>query len=295
MERQQQTIDFYDRIAGTYDEVGYSKEGKYYPANLYRLELSKKVLAEIPRGRVLDAGCGTGLFLAHLAEEGYDCAGCDFSGGMLEQARGNLAKVTDDPPQLVETSLADLSMFEDDAFDHVFSLGVFPYIPESDEGDCYREIARVIKPGGYFVSAHENEIFDTFTFNKYTLRFFDRNIAPLLEEASPGIDVAALREQLATLMTNPTKPVNVDPKRSGRDFIEMRPENPLTYPEKLKGYGFKSEDFLYYHYHALPPLLRNDSRDLLELSSKLELDFARRWQGLFMSSTFINISRAVGR
>jgi ubiquinone/menaquinone biosynthesis C-methylase UbiE len=286
------TAEYYDQIAKTYDENGYSESDRYYPGNLYRLELAKNILAEIPSGKILDAGCGTGQLLAYLAEKGYECSGCDISKNMLDQAGENVSKVTSKQVQLVQTSLDDLSMFEDHYFDHIFCLGVFPYITEDQEGACYKELHRIIKPGGLFVTAHENEIFDTFTFNKYTLRFFENNVYPLLGEVAEDIDASELTSSLAGLITNPDKPVNVDPKKSGRDIIFTKPENPITYGDKLSSYGFKNCEILYYHFHALPPLLRNDKSKLLALSKKMEIRFAKEWQGMFLASTFISVARA---
>ena len=183
----------------------------------------------MPPGRVLDAGCGTGKLLAHLVERGRECAGCDLSAGMLDQARRRVGEMGSEDVPLVQTSLDDLSMFPDASFDHVFCLGVFPYIPEAVEPKCYRELRRVVKPGGHFVTAHENEVFDAFTFNKYTLRFFERNVLPLLGDAAGTADADELTRRLASLVTHPDQPVNTDAQRSGRDIIFTKPENPLTY------------------------------------------------------------------
>lgn len=287
------TAAYYDQAAETYDVCAYSPDGPHYPANYYRFELVKRLIEGMPPGKVLDAGCGTGLALVHLARHGRGCAGCDVSKGMLDQARKNLDEAGFSNVRLIHAPLDDLNMFDSASFDHVLCLGVFPYIPEAQEGPCYRELRRVIKPGGWFVTAHENELFDAFTFNKYTLRFFERNIAPLLRQADDRVDPGELENRLAALMTNPDLPVNTDPKRSGRDIIFTKPENPLTYAEKLADYGFAGRETLYYHFHAAPPLLRNDDPALIELSKKLEITCAKAWQGMFMASTFINVAQAV--
>lgn len=287
------TVEYYDQTANTYDDSGYCEIGPYYPANLYRLEIAKEIVSKLPRGRILDAGCGTGKFLAYLTEKGYNCAGCDFSSNMLRQSQHNISKVSSRKVPLIHTSIDNLSMFEDKSFDHIFCLGVFPYIPEDQEEQCYHELYRVIKPRGYFITAHENEIFDTFTFNKYTLRFFERNIYPLLCEVSNNLNLEELKSQMGTLIKNPDKPINVDLKKSGRDVIFTKPDNPITYPEKLSKYRFKNKEILYYHFHAMPPLLRNNNPKLLEISKKMEIRFSRKWQGMFMSSTFISIAQRV--
>lgn len=287
------TIEYYDEIAGSYDEVAYSLDGKYYPANHYRLEISKSILKKLPRGRLLDAGCGTGLFLATALAQGFDCCGCDFSEGMLVRARQNVDAAGGNNVRLVQTTLEDLSAFADAEFDCVFSLGVFPYIPEELEGACYREIRRVMRKGGTFVSAHENELFDLFTFNKYTLRFFERNFYPLLKESGTDFDNTAYNEKLAGLIVNHDKPVNLDKKKSARDIVMTRPENPITYGNKLSLFGFSNRHYEYYNFHAMPPFLREGNGELIEASKRMEVGYSTRWQAMFMCSTFVSIATAV--
>ena len=288
------TIDYYDRASNNYDEKTYGTSRPGYSPNFYRLEIVKLILSKLSAGtKILDAGCGTGEFLVHLAESGYEPTGCDVSSGMLTKARQKISEVSKKKAHLVETPLDDLRMFQSNSFDHIFCLGVLPYIPEENEAQCYSELHRVIKPNGYLVTAHQNEVFDMFTFNKYTLRFFERNIYPLIREISDKRDLGELKAQISSLITNPDKPTNVDPQKSARDTIFVKPENPITYPNKLRQYHFENRDFYYYHFHALPPILRNPDADLLELSEKMEIHFSQRWQGMFMSSTFINVAQAI--
>lgn len=291
---QKETIEYFDQSANTYDDSGYCEAGTNYPANFYRLEIVKMIIGtNISSGRILDAGCGTGKLLAYLAMKGFDCAGCDFSANMLMQAQLNIKNVSSKEIPLIQTSINNLAIFKDSSFDHIFCLGVFPYISEDQEGQCYHELRRVIKPGGYFVSAHTNEIFDTFTFNKYTICFFERNLWPLLHEVHCDLNLEGLKTQLGSLIVNPDKPINVDPKKSGRDIVFTKSENPITYSEKISQYGFENKGIQYYHFHALPPLLRNDNPELLEASKKMEIHFSSKWQGMFMASTFISIAQAV--
>jgi len=272
----QHTIEYYNNHARTYDNDG------EYPANKFRLELVSEILDKLPKGKILDAGCGTGKFLEIATKKGFDCTGCDFSKGMLEKAKDILPEIP-----FINTSIDDLSMFKDETFDHVFCLGVLPYIPEGQEEKVYREIRRVIKKGGYFISAHQNELFDIFTFNKYTLRFYERNIFPLL-----NINIEKARTKLASLITNSDKPINKNSENSARDIVFTKPENPILYPSKLAKYGFEHKEFLYYNFHCLPPLIRNADKKLIEISKEMEIKLSKDWRGMFMASTFISVAQA---
>jgi len=271
----QHTIEYYNNHAGTYDNDG------EYPANKFRLELISGILDKLPKGKILDAGCGTGKFLEIATKKGFDCTGCDFSKGMLNKAKEIVPNVL-----FYQTSIDDLSMFDDNSFDYVFCLGVLPYIPEEQENKIYQELRRVIKKGGYFISAHQNELFDIFTFNKYTLRFYEKNIFSL-------VNIENAKEKLASLIMNPDKPINKNSENSARDIVFTKPENPILYPSKLAKYGFEHKEFLYYNFHCLPPLIRNADKKLIEISKEMEIKLAKEWQGMFMASTFINVAKAM--
>lgn len=286
----QSTIKYYDTHAETYDNDG------DYPADKIRLELVTDILKQVPKGKLLDAGCGTGQLLKMAHGLGFKCIGCDFSEGMLKKAKQTL---TGTYVPIIQTSLDNLSMFKNGVFDSVFCLGVFPYIPEDEEGKAYQEMRRVIKPGGYFVTAHQNELFDLLTFNKYTVRFYERNILPLAQIINhdycniPYLDPELWRAEVAKLLTSPDQPINKDSKNSGRDIVFTKPENPVTYPDKLAKYGFTNKDFMYYNFHCLPPLLRNSSQEWIDISKKMEIQYSKTWQGMFMASTFISVAQAI--
>lgn len=282
MYEKEKTMEYYDKIAKDYDETNEKNTGMDYSGNHYRRKIAEEIISKLQVGTVLDAGCGTGHLLAYLKSLGFACAGCDFSDGMLIEAKKTLGDVP-----LVKTSLDDLSAFKDQEFDYVFCMGVLPYIPEEQEAKCYSEINRVLADGGTLVTAHENELFDIFTFNKYTLRFFRQNIYPMLDQE---VSEEKLEKKLASLIKYPKKPINKNLKKSGRDYIFTKPENPLTYPEKLKKYGFDSIKNRFYHFHALPPLICNESEFLLDISREMELKYADSWQAMFIASMFVNVA-----
>ncbi len=105
--------------------------------------------AETPL-RVLDAGCGTGLLLAALADGRPDArlTGVDLSAGMLAIARRNLLAAGTgiaDRCTLVQASLDHLP-FPDASFDVVTSAFVLQLVPNRHR--ALRELRRVLRPGG---------------------------------------------------------------------------------------------------------------------------------------------------
>lgn len=105
--------------------------------------LLARATAGVSRPRILDAGCGTGANLALLAEYG-DTWGLDLNRTGLAFAVGAGHR------RLARATVAAIP-FADGSFDLVTSFDVLYALPEEDEGAAVREMARVLKPGGWLV------------------------------------------------------------------------------------------------------------------------------------------------
>jgi ubiquinone/menaquinone biosynthesis C-methylase UbiE len=101
-----------------------------------------EALQERRPSRVLDLGCGTGLLSERLREElpDTDVVGCDYSRGMLREAR-------DRAPHAPWTQGNALQLpFRDESFDTVVSTEAFHWFP--DQPAALEEMHRVLVPGG---------------------------------------------------------------------------------------------------------------------------------------------------
>jgi SAM-dependent methyltransferase len=85
------------------------------------------VAAGALRGRVLDAGCGTGRHAVYLTEAGFDVTGFDFSPTAIERA-GRRAADAGSPARFVVADATDLSEL-DGPFDTVIDIGLFHFLP----------------------------------------------------------------------------------------------------------------------------------------------------------------------
>jgi SAM-dependent methyltransferase len=102
--------------------------------------------------RILCLASGGGLQSAMLAGVGAIVTVVDISNAMLDQdrevaARHNLHVLA------VQTSMDDLSMFPEGAFDIVLQPVSTCYV--ADVGPVYREVARVLREGGIYISQHK--------------------------------------------------------------------------------------------------------------------------------------------
>ena len=98
------------------------------------------------RARVLDVGCGSGDFLAHLTGLGASAAGIDPAPGMVAYARGRV------PGADVRSGDAEHLPWPDGAFDLVTAINAVQFADDTDA--ALAELARVTAPGGHVAIAN---------------------------------------------------------------------------------------------------------------------------------------------
>ncbi len=99
-------------------------------------------------GRLLDVGCGIGSFLS-LAEKHFETYGLDISFFAIKQAKKNTEKTF-----LRQGSCEDVLPFQDDFFDVVTAFDLLEHLARPER--TVKEVARVLRPGGYFVMSTPN-------------------------------------------------------------------------------------------------------------------------------------------
>jgi ubiquinone/menaquinone biosynthesis C-methylase UbiE len=149
---QQKLVDkhFQSHVAqwrDVYDEA--LVEGAIYRK---RLEIVLRWIDELamPAGKkVLEIGCGSGRCTVALAQRGYLVQAIDSVAGMLDSTQ-QLA-VQAGVRSSISTSLGDAHnlAFQDSSFGLVLAIGVIPYLHCPQK--ALREMARVLKPGGFLL------------------------------------------------------------------------------------------------------------------------------------------------
>ena len=100
----------------------------------------------------LEMGCGAGPNLVWLAQKGVAVSGVDISPIALQLARQNLQRTGFGHRigELVEAPVSGVP-FEDESFDGVVESCVFQHLGKDDRRRAFREVNRLLKPGGVFV------------------------------------------------------------------------------------------------------------------------------------------------
>ena len=129
----------YDLWSEIYDE-------EKNPLVLLEEPVVRRWLAKVGDARVADVGCGTGRHSIWLAQTGAQVDAFDVSDGMLARARSkpDCASI-----QFHHHCLPEPLPAGDAIYDVVLLTLVADHL--GDLAACYRELRRVLKPGGMFV------------------------------------------------------------------------------------------------------------------------------------------------
>jgi len=103
-----------------------------------RLEMLLRAAGERLRGRVLENGCGVGMYVQHLEPHAGVVVGLEYDYERAVQARGSSAHIV--------SAAGERLPFPDQAFDVILSHEVLEHV--QDDQAALAEMARVLRPAG---------------------------------------------------------------------------------------------------------------------------------------------------
>ncbi len=203
MTRKPIAYDAYQELADHYAAIIDTKPHNAY----YDRPAMIGLWPELDGKRVLDAGCGPGVYTESLLERGAVVTSIDVSDRMIELARQRLGPEAD--LQLVDLT-QPLDMFRDREFDFVNAPLCLDYI--DDWRSLFCEFKRILKPDGQFQFSCGHPAFDAEYFEtedyfsvervECTWTGFGKNVVmpsyrrPLQEVLMPLIDSGFQIEQV---------------------------------------------------------------------------------------------------
>lgn len=122
---------------------------------LYDRPAMLDLLGDVAGLRVLDAGCGPGLYAEELAARGAEVTAFDESPAMVDRARARLGDRAD---VRVHDLAEPLSWLDDEAFDAAVLALVIHHL--DDRVAALRELHRVLRPGGHLVVSTHHPMVD---------------------------------------------------------------------------------------------------------------------------------------
>lgn len=113
---------------------------------------------------ILDVGSGRGLVAKRMVEAGYRVIGIDFEGNIVKKTNENIKHWgMEGKLKFVEADVLDIP-FTDNSFDGICDFGLLENLYQEDWAQYASEIARVLKPGGFYLNV---------SLSRETERFYD--------------------------------------------------------------------------------------------------------------------------
>lgn len=145
---QQFSLRLYSLLYGGYMVASYVPSA-LLGLNKARHQMSHMFLNDMKPGRLLDVGCGNGVFLRRMHDLGWSVTGIDFDSKAIENAR----KLHDGGLTFMNTDLSG-ARFTNDSFDAITMSHVIEHVP--DPVALLGEARRILKPGGRLVVTTPN-------------------------------------------------------------------------------------------------------------------------------------------
>jgi 2-polyprenyl-3-methyl-5-hydroxy-6-metoxy-1,4-benzoquinol methylase len=276
----------YDGSASSYGDQ-YDPEKLWtnaeYPANLFRLQLVQRLLAEAGSTSVYELGVGDASPLSVIGATGLRVAGNDVSPEMVKIARANMEAKGLDGSLITLLDVQDAAAVRAEhdlrgEFDSVMALGVIPHV--SDDADFVKAMDDFLRPGGQLLLQFRNSMFSMFTFNRLTKEFI---LDELLVDVSQEIrDVVAADLDARLAVDKPPK--RTRPTGDGYDEILSRFHNPFELAEVVKAAGYSDIRFHWYNYHPAYPMLAGNFDARAYREAQVALEHEGTWRGIFLCS-----------
>lgn len=285
----------------------YSTWGERYYADYYQAAgayppvhtgIVRDLLTREGARSVLDAGCGPASMLRDLALPGLERRGFDLTPEMVREARRVLAEQGVPEDHVWEGSVLDRQAFAPaQGVDAALCFGVLPHIPAAADRTVLEHLRDAVRPGGLIAVEARNELFALFTLNRYSRDLFRDQLireSELKQTAADAAEAEALGQALDEL--NQRFRMDLPPMRKGYadepgyDEVLSRTHNPFVLRQLAEECGLCEVRTLFYHFHALPPMLEKAVPSLFRRQS-VAMEDPTDWRGHFMASAFILVGR----
>jgi SAM-dependent methyltransferase len=274
----------------------YYEDGNAYPP--VHTQIMRDLLSEAGSKSVLDAGCGPASMLRDLDLPNLERFGFDLTPEMVAEARAVMSRQAVPESHIWEGSVLDQTAFRTEAweqFDAALCFGVLPHIPAEADRTVLKNLVESVRPGGLVAVEARNALFALFTLNRYSRAFFrDVLMDELGLRSRSGDEAAALNDALEQFdqrfrLDLPAVRKGYD-HEPGYDEVLSRTHVPMELERIAREVGLTETRLLFYHFHALPPMLEARVPNLFRRES-LKMENPTDWRGYVMASAFILVGR----
>lgn len=148
-------IIYHDRVAHRYDDIYRGDYWDFYRAVTW--ECWKPFLPRDSASRIIDLGCGTGVWGLRLAKSGFHVTFLDISQKMLDVAHRKAEEMgIEARTSYVCADICDLAELEGNSFQFAVAEGD-PICHASRPERAMKEIQRILTPGGILAASLDNK------------------------------------------------------------------------------------------------------------------------------------------
>jgi ubiquinone/menaquinone biosynthesis C-methylase UbiE len=148
-------ITYHDRVAHRYDDIYRGDYWEFYRAVTW--ECWKPFLPRDTSARMIDLGCGTGVWGLRLAKSGFNVTFLDISQKMLDVAQRKAEEMgLESRASFVRADICDLSDLDNNSFGFAVAEGD-PICHAPRPNKAMKEIQRILAPGGILVASLDNK------------------------------------------------------------------------------------------------------------------------------------------
>lgn len=112
------------------------------------LDKYSEIINNIPKGKVLDLGCGLGQYTKYFIDKGFEVISADISINALNKLKENIPEAN-----IMQIDMRQKIPFEENSFVIVFANLCIHYFNKEDTERLIKEIKRIIKKDGYFIGS----------------------------------------------------------------------------------------------------------------------------------------------
>ena len=220
----------YDQLAEAYAaRIATKPHNAYYerPATL-------SLLPDVKGKRILDAGCGPGVYAEILVGMGAEVVALDANHKMVAAARARLGEKA----QVIQASLEKpLDLLEEEGFDMIVAPLVMDYI--YDWRGTFSEFHRVLKKGGVLVFSIEHPVMKFIDHQERGNYFQVERVAYTWRGFGTPVEVPSYRRSLAEIF-NPLfeNGFMLDTVLEPLPTAEFQENDPQEYEQLLREPGF---------------------------------------------------------
>jgi len=123
-------------------------EKKFDFLNLLWIEKYALFLDTLPKGKVLDLGCGIGQYTKYFLEKGHEVISADISIKALQELKKSIPHA-----KIKQLDMSKPLPFKNQTFDIVFANLSIHYFNKETTEKLLKEIKRILKKDGYFIGS----------------------------------------------------------------------------------------------------------------------------------------------